>query len=108
MPPGNAPARPLEDEPESLAGDMRSVGHYTAEWEPFGLLTREGLARGVLQMSVRELDRLRARDALPAPVYPGGGRSPRWSRATIARWIRRGCPDREHFEELEGEQGVRP
>lgn len=53
--------------------------------ERLTLLTREELARDVLRVSVRELDRMRARGELPAPLRIG--RSPRWTRAAIEQWI---------------------
>jgi predicted DNA-binding transcriptional regulator AlpA len=53
--------------------------------EPPMLLTREEFARE-LRCSVRELDRLRARGLLPAPIRLG--RSPRWRREDVLAWLR--------------------
>lgn len=61
--------------------DRRPAGEPNG---PTLLLSRRDLARE-LRVSVREVDRLRARGALPAPLR--FGRSPRWRRADVARWL---------------------
>lgn len=55
--------------------------------EPPLLLARQDLARE-LRCSVRELDRLRARGLLPAPIRLGGSTSPRWRREDVVAWVR--------------------
>jgi hypothetical protein len=53
------------------------------------MFTKRTLAQH-LSMSVRSLDRAAAMSVLPEPDLIAG-RSPRWSAATIERWLRN-CP----------------
>lgn len=61
------------------------------------LLDRVGVAYA-LGISIRALDKLRARGALPAPVRLG--RSVRWSRLELGAWIAAGCPAATLWERL--------
>lgn len=56
---------------------------------PTLLLSASDLARE-LRCSKRHVERLMSSGALPSPVRLG--RSTRWSRDLIARWIAEGCP----------------
>ena len=56
------------------------------------LLDAAALAKE-LGCSKRHVERLASSRALPTPVRLG--RSVRWSRASIVRWIDSGCPDHE-------------
>lgn len=67
--------------------DSGSVDHAAPTVEPSMLLTRRDLSRE-LRCSVRELDRLRARGLLPAPIRLGGSTSPRWRREDVVAWLR--------------------
>lgn len=83
-----APGRQPAGLGSSDAGGQRdgaSVGHAAPAVEPPLLLTRGDYARE-LRISVRELDRLRARGMLPAPIRLG--RSPRWRREDVVAWLR--------------------
>lgn len=53
----------------------------TPEAQPDRLLTREQLAE-FLQISIRQVDRLRSDGRLPSPFYVSESR-PRWSRRQI-------------------------
>lgn len=64
--------------------DRVSVGHAAPAVEPPLLLTRRDLARE-LRLSLRELDRMRARGELPEPIRLG--RSPRWRRSDVLDFL---------------------
>lgn len=63
--------------------------------ETTGLMSARDLGE-VLRISVRSVWRLNASGKLPRPVRIG--RSVRWRRCDIDRWIELGCPDRRTFD----------
>lgn len=61
------------------------------------LLSAKELGK-MLNLSKRQIFRLRSCGKIPAAVKIGG--SIRWERGAIEKWIRMGCPDRNKFETL--------
>lgn len=72
------------------------IGHSSpgVQHQPL-LLDRRALARE-LRISVRLVDKLRARGALPAPLRLG--QSVRWRRSEIEGWLAAGAPPQERWE----------
>ena len=68
------------------------------------LLLDASAAARLLSVSERHLRKLHAAGQLPRPIRLG--RSVRWSRATLERWIELGCPSRERLRELEQQGGA--
>lgn len=58
---------------------------------------------GMLDISIRQVWRMRDGGLLPAPVKLGG--SVRWRRADLESWIEAGCPDVRRGEDAA--RGVR-
>lgn len=79
-------ARPRAAGRRTPGGDECSgnLAHPAGAAEPTLLLTRRDLARE-LRCSVREVDRLRSRGMLPAPIRLG--RAPRWRREDVVAWL---------------------
>jgi len=59
------------------------------------LLSQSELAR-LLNLSSRTISRMNASRKIPKPVRVG--RSVRWRRAEIKRWVAAGCPNRSEWE----------
>ena len=59
----------------------------------------------LLCISVRHLWGLNASGRVPRPVRLG--RSVRWDRAELERWLAAGAPSRDHWEQLESQNNPR-
>ena len=90
---------PARLRPQEQRHDATALASSTQEdgQPPPLLLDRVGVA-AALGVSIRAVDKLRARGALPAPVRLG--RSVRWSRTELGAWVAAGCPAANLWERL--------
>jgi len=84
--PSSARPRPRGEAGDGARRGNNILGDGAPGVEGALLLDRRQLAR-VLGISVRELDRLRARGVLPVPIHLGGSRAPRWTRAAVEAFL---------------------
>lgn len=74
---------------------MSGVGNEQNN-DPEPLLISANTLAGLLEVSIRTIQRLCQRKKIPRPLRFGG--NVRWRRDIITRWIDEGCPPTDEFD----------